>query len=490
MTYKLLFLLPICFLASCSILKEKATSDSAHKPNISMVNFPAGITNTLLNVNSTSFTFSVEWPSSMSIPKKLTLLGKQQPDADEWDSLGTLEINPAKKKSVALLLDEPWGPFYPLDVYKTQNKAIFEIPYRALFWCYLGREEEKKTTVKQALFSVQDPVFPQRFLTREEIIQPEPEDDFNKDKDRNRQYAEVDLNDDGLKDIIISDPLYMEGTGGPSWGVYLCVSTNQYKGVGGIGGKILALEDDYYNYGFKRIWSYWHLSGRTGAVQYLYFENGEYKESPSLTVYSNESETLASDYIFGGVSLEFSRTSYDDVPEDDTPSNGKRKSKRMPDKHGFLQVFARDTGVSMDTPTSVSTFYFDLNGDGVKEAIVTVNANSHPEGNIWSVYTVVNGEWVAAKLKRDSQDSVAPISTFYGCCDYFFTMTECGKPPQFAVITDEEVSRVTIDEDGFLIVKKSPPADLFKYVFHGANLWALQRLIPENYSNIPSQKEE
>jgi len=276
-----------------------------------MVNFPTGITNTLLNVSATSFTFSVEWPPKMDmqIPRQLTLYGKLHLDSDGWDFLAELEIDPVKQKKVALLLGEPWSPCYPLEIDRSQRKAIFEIPYDALFWNYMG-EEAKESMMRQAFFSVQNSVFLQRPLTREEIIQPEPECEYNKGWDRSRLYAEVDLNYDGLKDIIISAPYYTRGTGGLSLDVYLCVGTNQYKKVGETGGNTLALEDDYgNNYGsFKRIWSYSHMNAESGFVQYLYFEDGEGKTSPGLTVYSNEAETLASDYIFSGVALEFEQT--------------------------------------------------------------------------------------------------------------------------------------------------------------------------------------
>ena len=164
------------------------------------------------------------------------------------------------------------------------------------------------------------------FLTREEIIQPEPEDDFNKDKSRDRRYAEVDLNDDGLKDIIISDPGYTGGTGGVSWGVYLCVSTNQYKGVGGMFGNMLALEDDCRNWGSKRIWSYSHISGWSGTVQYLYFEDGEGKLSPALVIYTGDGGTDMGNGIYNAIfannPLELKWTPLDDEKES-KEDNGK-----------------------------------------------------------------------------------------------------------------------------------------------------------------------
>ena len=324
MKTKPLFSLLLCLLAVCTIvliLKQKTVLGGMHKPVITMVNFPTGITNTLLKVGATSFTFSVEWPPNMNIPRQLTLYGKLQPDSDGWDSLEELEIDPVKKRSVALLLGEQWNSSFPVEVYTSQNKAIFEIPYDTLFWNYMG-EEKKEAMKKQAFFSVQNSVFLQRPLTREDIIQPEYASDYNKDWDRSREYAEVDLNYDDVKDIIISAPEYTRGKGGLSYIVYLCVGTNQYKEVGGIFGNTLALEYDYDHGGYKRIWSYSHVCSRSGTVRYIYFEDGEYKESPYLTICASEMETLASDYIFSGVCLEFNRTPLDDEKEP-TEDDGK-----------------------------------------------------------------------------------------------------------------------------------------------------------------------
>jgi len=70
MKVKPLFLITICLLVGCVMflmLKQQTDSGNAPKPEITMVNFPTGITNTLLNVSATSFTFSVEWPLVMDL---------------------------------------------------------------------------------------------------------------------------------------------------------------------------------------------------------------------------------------------------------------------------------------------------------------------------------------------------------------------------------------------------------------------------------------
>jgi len=124
-------------------------------------------------------------------------------------------------------------------------------------------------------------------LTREEIIRLEPENPDLPDRNRSRNYCEVDLTGNGLKDIIISEPLGMSGMGGSSWTVYICISTNQYQEANvGLSGRTFAFEDD--NWEGKRIWAYWHLSSNSGAIEYLQFNRqGEGTQGPSIEIYTD-----------------------------------------------------------------------------------------------------------------------------------------------------------------------------------------------------------
>jgi hypothetical protein len=125
-------------------------------------------------------------------------------------------------------------------------------------------------------------------LTRDEVIRLNPADPDKPGDNRSRLYTKVDLTGNGLLDIIISDDLHTGGTGGLSYSIYLCINTNQYREANvEIGGSRLAIDEA--DFGHKSLWSYWHISSCEGGIQYIYLDDdGEWKSSPSLTIYTLE----------------------------------------------------------------------------------------------------------------------------------------------------------------------------------------------------------
>jgi len=122
--------------------------------------------------------------------------------------------------------------------------------------------------------------------TRSDIIKLNPPDPNLPNVDRSRLYVEIDINHNGFEDIIISDDLYTGGNGGIMWNLYICVGFDQYRGpVAKIGGWDLAVEDD--DYGNKRIWTYWRMTGNYGYIGYLFYDigDGQWKVSPSLELH-------------------------------------------------------------------------------------------------------------------------------------------------------------------------------------------------------------
>jgi len=140
----LLLVIPLCCFGEITIDPQ---------PKISMVNFPDGLINTLLDVGTTSFTFSVEWSLDVEIPEKIDLIGKLhlEPGVEEWSFLYELEID----QSQSALADYGWFSRFPVEVDLAQRKATFEILYSRIVWCY--SEPEMTYFCQKASFSVITP---------------------------------------------------------------------------------------------------------------------------------------------------------------------------------------------------------------------------------------------------------------------------------------------------------------------------------------------
>jgi len=95
-----------------------------------MINFDTGLTTTILNVGTTSFTFVVEWSPNVDTPRTLTLMGRLLPETRGWSGLYELEID--KVQSAVAHLD--WSSRFPKEVDLKQRKAIFEVLYRVIPW--------------------------------------------------------------------------------------------------------------------------------------------------------------------------------------------------------------------------------------------------------------------------------------------------------------------------------------------------------------------
>ena len=127
--------------------------------NYSMVNFGNGLTSTLLEVGTTSITFSVEWSPEMETPGALDLIGKLHSGARRWNFLYELDINLSNRAEVERVVGDSMGSRFPKEIDIAQRKAIFELQYNVIAWCYL--EPEKTYFSEKAFFSVQLPVSPE-----------------------------------------------------------------------------------------------------------------------------------------------------------------------------------------------------------------------------------------------------------------------------------------------------------------------------------------
>ena len=137
-------------------------------------------------------------------------------------------------------------------------------------------------------------------LTRAEVLRLNSPDPDSPGWDRSRLYAEADLTDNGLMDIIISDDLHMMGTGGIGWSVYLCEDTNRYRRISGLAGKFLAVEENTRM--GKKLWTYWSTAGNWGTVQHLYFDRDEgWKLSADLTIHPGDGGSDIGQGIFDAI---------------------------------------------------------------------------------------------------------------------------------------------------------------------------------------------
>jgi len=159
---------------------------------------------------------------------------------------------------------------------KSPDSQIERIPIESIYWKY--GVNIKPDTEKQ--FVRNTPI-----LTRNEILQLNPVEEDFPDRNRDRLYTEVDLNDNGLMDIIISDDYGTMGTGGIGWTVYICIDTNQYKELDfNLGSKMFAVEENTRM--GKKLWTYWRIAGNWGSIQYLHQDNDdEWKLSNSLDIH-------------------------------------------------------------------------------------------------------------------------------------------------------------------------------------------------------------
>ncbi len=101
-----------------------------------------------------------------------------------------------------------------------------------------------------------------------------------------RYYYELDLNQDGTLDILISKPIYSPGTGGRIYDLFIGDTNNQFKRIDTIQAGMFAIEKHNWK---MRLWHFTHSSSQSGNVGYRYFDRkGNYKKSGYVEVLSGD----------------------------------------------------------------------------------------------------------------------------------------------------------------------------------------------------------
>jgi len=187
----------------------------------------------------------------------------------------------------------------------------------------------------------------------------------------------------------------------------------------------------------------------------------------------------------------------------------------------------------------VTVFFFDLDGDGLEEAIATDYNYQDRLGDRWHVFVQTPQSWEWAKRRVVTQHRVDPVSTLEARDNELFLLTREGHPPQLVVIhenytleyigyvkysdeklilpSDEEhgkeelnddeyyviyeygtpsvFSSVSIDEEGYLKVveivrflQKNQTEALDELL--GEGHYTLEPINPVTYTKVPTVKPE
>ena len=139
-----------------------------------MINLQDGLTCTLLDVGTTSFTFSVEWSLETEAPNRwLFLMGKLDLEPEVWSGLITLEINP------------------------DQGNATFEIRYDALPWYYF--DFERPLFEQKAFFSV----------IESDPNTPGGDGIWSDDEESEETKGEIAVKEDGAQKVLSFNHAYL-----------------------------------------------------------------------------------------------------------------------------------------------------------------------------------------------------------------------------------------------------------------------------------------
>jgi len=141
-------------------------------------------------------------------------------------------------------------------------------------------------------------------------------------------------------------------------------------------------------------------------------------------------------------------------------------------KKDFIQMYGK-------YKSSAEVLFFDINGDGVEEAIATSNDDWYSEDTRWDIFVLTKNGWEEVKRIENMESPRGLSGQLLALNSEFFAFTENGKPPQFVTVrNDGRNTKVIIDEDGFLRTEKFPVPNL------SDSRRKLERLTPELHSDI------
>ncbi len=114
-----------------------------------------------------------------------------------------------------------------------------------------------------------------------------------------RYFTELDLNGDGIDELIISESVSLGGTGGLIYHLYIGIGQDRFLFLDSFLSGIMAVEIRGET---KQIWSYSHSSAASGTVQYFYFDcEGAFQRSLSIMIYPGIGGSLVDKMIYQAI---------------------------------------------------------------------------------------------------------------------------------------------------------------------------------------------
>ncbi|MDF7809587.1 integrin alpha [Pontiellaceae bacterium B12219] len=144
----------------------------------------------------------------------------------------------------------------------------------------------------------------EKTYTKEEIFR------FKADPEKpvDRYFCELDLNQDGIQDLLISKPIYSPGTGGRVYELFIGDPNQQFKKIDTIQAGTFAIEKHNWK---KRLWFWTHSSSQSGSISFRYFDRyGNYHQSGYVEILSGDGGSKIGNDIFNSIFNEKSTLSF------------------------------------------------------------------------------------------------------------------------------------------------------------------------------------
>ena len=164
-------------------------------------------------------------------------------------------------------------------------------------------------------------------MTRTEIFAPVNRPDL---RNQDREYAEFDLNRDGIDELIMSGPMSFHGTGGNIYTLYRGLGDEKYQELTCFLADPLAIEDCDPSRE-KRLWGYSHRSCRSGVIFHFSFDRkGVFHRSSSLEILPGDMGTEMGNSIYRSIFNEKTKLKMIQLPDQALPAIGDKPPQPEP----------------------------------------------------------------------------------------------------------------------------------------------------------------